>query len=108
MKPYPFELLNHFTVPCTYVLLLMETWMFLSAVKSGRKQPPLSINCAECTRKMLSVKRAIVFLRQKVSVFACIKTIQCEVATFFSAACCPNDPASASEHRVCTFAFCGA
>jgi hypothetical protein len=29
MKPYPFELLNHFTVPCTYVLLLMETWMFL-------------------------------------------------------------------------------
>jgi hypothetical protein len=21
MKPYPFELLNHFTVPCTYMLL---------------------------------------------------------------------------------------
>jgi hypothetical protein len=57
--------------------------MFLSAAKSGQKQPPLSINCAECTRKMLSVKRAIVFLRQKVSVFACIKTIQCEVARFF-------------------------
>jgi hypothetical protein len=57
--------------------------MFLTAANLGRKQPPLSINCAECTRKMLSVKRAIVFLRQKVSVFACIKTIQCEVATFF-------------------------
>jgi len=31
MKPYPFELLNHFTVPCTYALLLVETWMFLVA-----------------------------------------------------------------------------
>jgi hypothetical protein len=30
MNPYPFELLNHFTVPCTYVLLLTETWMHLS------------------------------------------------------------------------------
>ena len=36
MKPYPFELLNHFTVPCTYVLLLMETWMFLSAANRDK------------------------------------------------------------------------
>ena len=33
MKPYPFELLNHLTVPCTYFLLLVETWMFLVADK---------------------------------------------------------------------------
>jgi hypothetical protein len=39
MKPYPFELLNHLTVPCTYVLLLMETWMFLSADEFGTKAP---------------------------------------------------------------------
>lgn len=35
MKPYPFELLNHFTVPCTYVLLLTETWKFLLASLIG-------------------------------------------------------------------------
>jgi hypothetical protein len=59
MNPYPFELLNHFTVPCTYVLLLMETWMFLLAAESRQKHPPL-INCAECTRMRYSVKSAFV------------------------------------------------
>jgi len=62
MKPYPFELLNHLTVPCTYMLLLMETWMFLTADKIGTTQPPPAINCAECSRMRHSVKRTFVFL----------------------------------------------
>jgi hypothetical protein len=58
MKPYPFELLNHFTVPCTDVLLLMETWTFLRVAYLQRKLRPPVIICAECTRMMHSVKRA--------------------------------------------------
>src|SRR5580693_6012434 len=83
MNPYPFELLNHFTVPCTYKLLLVETRMFLLASELGRLHPALT-NCAECTRKKFSVKRAFTFLAIKKATILRIKSIHFETSCLSS------------------------
>src|SRR5208283_2080227 len=53
MNPYPFELLNHFTVPCTSCLLWTVT------PGGGLQQDAaMSTNCAECIKTELGVNRA--------------------------------------------------
>src|SRR5580704_8277589 len=98
MKPYPFELLNHLTVPRTYLLLLMETWMFLSAANWCNKLPPTAINCAECTRMRLSVKRAFFSAVSKKERFFEYKNVSVGKSDFPEALW---PPATTSEYRVC-------
>ena len=56
--------------------------MFLMASYIGTNAAAIFINCAECSRKMLSVKSAIVFCVRKTNDKAVIKTIQCERVRF--------------------------
>src|ERR1700730_6984445 len=83
MKPYPFELLNHFTVPCTYLLLLRwRPGCFSLRPIDAIKLPQAAINCAECTRMRLSVKRAFSPAVSKNNDFSSIKPVQWKNADF--------------------------
>jgi hypothetical protein len=64
MKPYPFELLNHLTVPCTYFLLLTETWMFLLADKIGT-------NAAASCNKLRGVYQNEAFSQENIRISLC-------------------------------------
>src|SRR5271157_354287 len=60
MNPYPFELLNHFTVPCTSCLLWTVT------PGGGIQQDAaMSTNCAECIKMELGVNRSENLVVQK-------------------------------------------
>ena len=53
MNPYPFELLNHFTVPCTSCLLWQVT---LSTLGADQKTiAAMSTNCVECIKMVFLV-----------------------------------------------------